>query len=311
MRNPYATAVPPRPSRVPQASALEGGSRVSVFSIEEVIEGTSLVGRRFQMLRVDQSRFSAGPRQRGEKPASPGRSSRRLSAGSGWPRNNRGPSVGQEVVLREVGEVVADDSGHYYETEGACLRPLVELVMNRQGQIFEVCRDGRAGLASGSPHSPGDNFSQQRGDPLQAQSRDDPPEAAGAAGRRPDPPSTKTVRRPSFRHSRQQVLDKMRSPLGTLPAPGPALWRWLIVYPLRVLKTLLVLLISPLRMRQWRKRLIEKSWLEQLWRVPPPRGFSYHPAVRRWAEETLGRVGYQRPGMFQEWEIFWRRQGLR
>jgi hypothetical protein len=37
--------------------------------------------------------------------------------------------------------------------------------------------------------------------------------------------------------------------------------------------------------------------------------FSYHPAVRRWAEETLTQVGYDPARMLIAWEIFWRRQG--
>jgi hypothetical protein len=39
----------------------------------------------------------------------------------------------------------------------------------------------------------------------------------------------------------------------------------------------------------------DARWQEldaQRWVVTPPRGFSYHPAVRRWVEETLAQVGY-------------------
>ena len=37
--------------------------------------------------------------------------------------------------------------------------------------------------------------------------------------------------------------------------------------------------------------------------------FSYHPAVRRWAEETLTQVGYDPVRMLIAWGIFWRRKG--
>jgi hypothetical protein len=62
-------------------------------------------------------------------------------------------------------------------------------------------------------------------------------------------------------------------------------------------------------MKKWRGLLGGKSLDEQLWAVTPPRGFPYHPAVRRWAGEMLTHAGFDPVQMFVEWEIFWRRKG--
>jgi hypothetical protein len=112
-----------------------------------------------------------------------------------------------------------------------------------------------------------------------------------------------------FKYSREEVLYDMKGLLGTLPPESHALARWLFVYPLRLLKALITPISSHRRMRKWRSMLKGKSPDEQLWAVTPPCGFSYHPAVRRWAEETLLRAGSDPHHMFVEWEIFWRRKG--
>lgn len=288
MKNPRYAAVPPNPPHESQAFAAQRSARFSVLSIEEVIAGASIRGRRLQMLRVDQPGLGAAAPPGFEMPAlnsMPGRLSMRQ------------PAHRPEVVLREVGEVVADRSGRCYESEGARLRPLGELFMNEQGQIFEVCREGQARPAGGELR--------------QGHCQEGPSPAQHASVGRQGRPAAKGFRRPSFRYSRRQVLAKMGSLLGTLPTGGPVVWRWLVVYPLRAAKLLLVMLISPLRLRRWKKRLSGKSRMEQLWRVPPPNGFSYHPLVRRWAEEMFDQAGYKQPGIFLEWEIHWRRQGVR
>jgi len=98
--------------------------------------------------------------------------------------------------------------------------------------------------------------------------------------------------------------------LGTLPPQAPALTRWTCIYPLRLLKVLLSVLVSNRRLKKWRVMLGGKSLEHQLWTVTPPRGFAYHPAVRRWAAETLTAAGYDPAHMLAEWEVFWRRKGL-
>jgi hypothetical protein len=112
-----------------------------------------------------------------------------------------------------------------------------------------------------------------------------------------------------FKYSREEVLYDMQSVLGTSPPSSGALARWLLVYPLRLLKTLIISVSSIRRLKKWRAMLKGKRLDEQLWAVTPPRGFSYHPTVRRWAEETLTQAGYDPGRMVVEWEIFWRRKG--
>jgi hypothetical protein len=112
-----------------------------------------------------------------------------------------------------------------------------------------------------------------------------------------------------FKYSREEVLYDMQGVLGTLPPESGALACWLFVYPLRLLKTLITSVLSIRQMKKWRALLKGKSPDEQLWTVTPPRGFSYHHTVRRWAEELLTQAGYDPGRMCLEWEIFWRRKG--
>ena len=112
-----------------------------------------------------------------------------------------------------------------------------------------------------------------------------------------------------FKYSREEVLYDMRGVLGTLPVESGTLARWAFVYPLRLLKTLLMTVCGRRGLKKWRAMLAGKSVDEQLWAVTPPRGFSYHPAVRCWAEEMLTQTGRDPSHMFLEWEIFWRRKG--
>jgi hypothetical protein len=113
-----------------------------------------------------------------------------------------------------------------------------------------------------------------------------------------------------LRVSREEVLYDMQGVLGTLPPQAQVLTRWLFIYPLRLLKVFLSVLASNRRLKKWRVMLGGKSLDQQLWTVTPPRGFSYHPTVRRWAEETLTEAGYDPAYMLTEWEVFWRRKGL-
>jgi hypothetical protein len=113
-----------------------------------------------------------------------------------------------------------------------------------------------------------------------------------------------------FRVSREEVLYDMQGVLGTLPPQAQALTRWIFIYPLRLLKVFLSVLASNRRLKKWRVMLGGKSLEHQLWTVTPPRGFAYHPTVRRWVEETLRQAGYDPVRVRVEWEIFWRRKGL-
>jgi hypothetical protein len=113
-----------------------------------------------------------------------------------------------------------------------------------------------------------------------------------------------------FKVSREEVLYDMQGMLGTLPPQAQALTRWICIYPLRLLKVFLSVLASNRRLKKWRVMLSGKSLDQQLWTVTPPRSFSYHPTVRRWAEETLAQAGHDPKCMLVEWEIFWRRKGL-
>jgi hypothetical protein len=112
-----------------------------------------------------------------------------------------------------------------------------------------------------------------------------------------------------FRVSREEALYDMQGVLGTLPPQATALTRWLCIYPLRLLKVFLSVLASNRRLKKWRVMLGGKSLDQQLWTVTPPRGFSYHPTVRRWAAETLAQAGYDPKCLLVEWEIFWRQKG--
>jgi hypothetical protein len=94
-----------------------------------------------------------------------------------------------------------------------------------------------------------------------------------------------------------------------LPPQANVLTRWLFIYPLRLLKVSRSVISSGRRLKKWRAMLKGKSFDDQLWAVTPPRGFSYHPAVRRLAEEMLTQAGHDPERMLVEWEIFWRRKG--
>lgn len=113
-----------------------------------------------------------------------------------------------------------------------------------------------------------------------------------------------------FKYSREEVLYDMKTILGTLPPDSGGFVRWTFIYPLRLLKTLIIWLISGTRMKKWRAMLAGKSFDEQLWGVTPPSGFAYHPTVRRWAAATLAQAGYDTEHMMLEWEILWRRRGF-
>jgi hypothetical protein len=113
-----------------------------------------------------------------------------------------------------------------------------------------------------------------------------------------------------FKYSREEVLYDMKGVLGTLAPEAGAIARWFLIYPLRLAKVTIAALLNRGRRKKWRAMLRGKTPDEQLWAVTPPRRFSHQPAVRRWAEETLARVGYDPQIMVIEWEAFWRRKGL-
>lgn len=115
--------------------------------------------------------------------------------------------------------------------------------------------------------------------------------------------------RAQYKYSREEVIYDMKRTLGTLPPEAGSLARWLLIYPARLLKLLGASILIRGRMKKWREMIKGKAPDQQLWAVTPPRGFSYNTAVRRWAEETLTKAGYDGQRMLVEWEIFWRRKG--
>jgi hypothetical protein len=62
--------------------------------------------------------------------------------------------------------------------------------------------------------------------------------------------------------------------------------------------------------RKWQVLLTGRSADEQLWSVTPP-SITGDSFVRDWAKKTLELAGYDSAKMLGEWEIFWRRKGLR
>jgi hypothetical protein len=61
--------------------------------------------------------------------------------------------------------------------------------------------------------------------------------------------------------------------------------------------------------RKWQLLLSGRSADEQLWAVPPPRGWLGDPWLRDWARQTLELNGYESSVLLAEWEIFWARKG--
>jgi hypothetical protein len=61
--------------------------------------------------------------------------------------------------------------------------------------------------------------------------------------------------------------------------------------------------------RRWQLLLSGRNADEQLWAVPPPRGWLGDPWLREWARSTLELGGYDSNVLLAEWEIFWGRKG--
>jgi hypothetical protein len=61
-------------------------------------------------------------------------------------------------------------------------------------------------------------------------------------------------------------------------------------------------------LRRWQLFLSGRSADEQLWSVPPPRGWLGDAWLREWARHTLEAGGYDSAAMLPEWEIFWGRK---
>lgn len=131
---------------------------------------------------------------------------------------------------------------------------------------------------------------------------------------RPEGAAVKPPEQPElFQYSREEVMGEMNSLLGTLPHLGNPLIDWLVVRPLRLLKTVFTVLSAAGRTRRWRRALEGRDLIQQLWGVAPPCGFTFHPGVRRWAADALLKAGCGRrvQQALLEWEIFWRRRGWR
>ena len=60
--------------------------------------------------------------------------------------------------------------------------------------------------------------------------------------------------------------------------------------------------------RKWQLLLSGRSAEEQLWGVPPPRGWLGDPWLRDWARHTLELGGYDSNVLLAEWEVFWGRK---
>ncbi len=76
-------------------------------------------------------------------------------------------------------------------------------------------------------------------------------------------------------------------------------------------------LVRPLRrmlfrgeVQRWQLLLSGRSSDDQLWTVPPPRGWLADPWLQRWAATALAAGGYQPEKMLTEWELFWRRKNV-
>jgi hypothetical protein len=63
--------------------------------------------------------------------------------------------------------------------------------------------------------------------------------------------------------------------------------------------------------RKWSALLNGKSMEDQLWGVRPPSNAIGDVTIREWARQTLELAGYDPASMMLEWEIFWRRKGVK
>jgi hypothetical protein len=64
--------------------------------------------------------------------------------------------------------------------------------------------------------------------------------------------------------------------------------------------------------RRWFARLANRPLHDQLWSVRPTRALLLDPPCRRWVRQALALAGRDRDPkeMMQEWEIYWRQQGV-
>lgn len=63
--------------------------------------------------------------------------------------------------------------------------------------------------------------------------------------------------------------------------------------------------------RKWSALLNGKGMEDQLWGVRPPSNAIGDETIREWARQTLELAGYDSTSMMLEWEIFWRRKGVK
>jgi hypothetical protein len=102
-----------------------------------------------------------------------------------------------------------------------------------------------------------------------------------------------------FKLSREEVLYDMNVGVGTLRAFAD----WI-----RRLKNGLT---ARREYRKWQALLQGKDADEQLWSVRPPSESWRRQSLREWVQRTLQLSGYDPHVMLTEWEVFWRRKGLK
>lgn len=136
---------------------------------------------------------------------------------------------------------------------------------------------------------------------------------------------SKTATKPG--ESETRVAESAPSPVlkTSIPTSFVKEWEFKIsreeaVYDMNTvtLFTSLQRLVSRLRLlkqrrefRKWQVLLTGKNCDEQLWSVRPPENMLDHPFVRQWVTKTAQLGGYDAGTILVEWEIFWRRKGLR
>ena len=218
-----------------------------------------------------------------------------------------------KVGLRTVGEVLTDYDGHLYEVRDHQLHELGELVKDSRGRLFEVCQQSRNDKDWTTSDHKLDQSARTFTRPEVGPSHNSL--KLKTTGQRPTTKKRDEI--PSrymddgLKYSRDEALQRMSSIFATShPTERSLIYLWFI-YVLRFLKTTAVGVIGHFRLRRWQVLLKGKTVDDQLWGIDPPRGFSCMRVVRRWAKATLAQAGYEPNKMLLEWEIFWRRKGIK
>jgi hypothetical protein len=128
------------------------------------------------------------------------------------------------------------------------------------------------------------------------------PAVATPNGKVPVPPTAPSARKTEipalllrpweFRHTRDETIAGLRRANS---------WVARLTRPLRRL-------CYHAEFRKWQLLLSGRSAEEQLWGVPPPRGWLGDPWLRDWARHTLELGGYDSNVLLAEWEVFWGRK---